>query len=140
MGSPISTPTFQAKAANIFNADGITQFYTEGTWTPVITPSGTGTITSYTINSAKYIRIGNRCFFSANFTITDKGTATGGWKMTMPLTVLEEEAICIACPTDGFSYSGFTVVSGSTSICYKYDGGSSITNARFVVSGNYRIS
>lgn len=51
-------------------------WYEEGTWTPTIAAS-TGTITSYTVNSATYTRIGRVVAINFNFTITNNGSGTG---------------------------------------------------------------
>ena len=59
-----------------FSAAGgdILTMYDEGTWTPVISASS-GSVTSYTINSAKYTRIGRIVNLSFDYTITNNGTA-----------------------------------------------------------------
>jgi hypothetical protein len=59
--------------------------YEEGTWTPVVTPAG-GSITSITIASATYTKIGRLVMATTRFTITDAGTGTGGLDITLPLT------------------------------------------------------
>ena len=84
MTSAIPTPTFQAKAGNIFNADGVTQFYAEGTWTPVLT-SSVGTITAYS-GSGKYTRVGNMVTCACQCSITDVGSGSGVLYVSLPIT------------------------------------------------------
>jgi hypothetical protein len=55
--------------------------YEEGDWTPVIT-SGTGSITSYTVNAAKYTKIGRQVFLNFLFSITDNGTGASYLQVT----------------------------------------------------------
>lgn len=57
--------------------------YEEGTWTPVVT-SAAGSITSYTIGSATYTKIGRFVMATTRFTITNAGTGTGGLDITLP--------------------------------------------------------
>jgi hypothetical protein len=47
--------------------------YEEGTWTPVVT-SQTGTITSYTVQTASYTKTGRSVTVTCEFTITNNGT------------------------------------------------------------------
>jgi hypothetical protein len=67
-----------------FSANGgdiLTQ-YDEGTWVPVVT-SSSGTITSYT-SSGRYTRVGRMVTAVLTFKITDIGTATGVYIVTLP--------------------------------------------------------
>jgi hypothetical protein len=59
--------------------------YEEGTWTPVVTPA-VGSITSYTIDSATYTKIGRFVMATTRFTITNAGTGVGGLDITLPFT------------------------------------------------------
>jgi hypothetical protein len=56
-------------------------------WTPTIT-AGSGTITSTTINYAKYIQIGKLVFLKFNITITNNGTGASDVKMSLPVTAI----------------------------------------------------
>ena len=47
--------------------------YEEGTWTPVVT-SQTGAITSYTVQTASYTKVGRSVTVTCEFTITNNGT------------------------------------------------------------------
>lgn len=69
-------------------------WYEEGTWTPVIS-SAAGTITSYSVNSATYTRIGRRVIVDFDITITDNGTGTAGINITgVPFNVATAYASC----------------------------------------------
>jgi hypothetical protein len=57
------------------------------TWTPVLTASS-GTITSYTINSANYRQIGKLVLWTFNATVSNIGSATGQLIVTFPPTDL----------------------------------------------------
>lgn len=80
------------------NAPGMTSelltWYEEGTWTPVIS-SAAGTITSYSVNSASYTRIGRRVIVDFDITITNNGTGTAGINITgVPFAVATAYASC----------------------------------------------
>lgn len=60
--------------------------YEEGTWTPVITPAA-GAITSYTVASATYTKVGRLIMATTRFTITDSGTGVGALFVTLPFTI-----------------------------------------------------
>ena len=112
--------------------------YEEGTWTPVVT-AFVGTIASYTINSAKYIKIGSLVNLSIDFTIIDKGTATDTIKATLPFT-------------NGSSYCALAGLERRLTGCLaqaevapdapyltinKYDGSDFIANGhRYVITGS----
>jgi hypothetical protein len=59
--------------------------YEEGTWTPTVT-SGSGTITSYTLNSAVYTKVGRQVTVCVDLTITNAGTGGGLLLITPPFT------------------------------------------------------
>jgi hypothetical protein len=55
------------------------------TYTPVLTSTG-GTITSYTINSARYYKLGKIVHVEIDATVTNNGTGSGAKDFTLPLT------------------------------------------------------
>jgi hypothetical protein len=65
----ITFPATQVPSANANTLDD----YEEGTWTPVVT-AATGSITSYTVQSATYTKIGRSVTVNVQFTITNNGT------------------------------------------------------------------
>ena len=60
--------------------------YEEGTWTPVITPAA-GAITSYTVATATYTKVGRLVMATTRFTITNAGTGVGSLFVTLPFTI-----------------------------------------------------
>jgi hypothetical protein len=62
-------------------------WYEEGTWTPAITSNG-GSITSTSLASGNYTRVGNQVTIWFTITITDNGTGSGYIKLTgMPFNL-----------------------------------------------------
>lgn len=60
------------------------------TWTPTVSSSA-GTITSYTVNMAKYAQVQKITIAKFRVTITSAGTAAGNYMyMTMPLTAASD--------------------------------------------------
>ena len=86
-GSGVSFPATQSASTDPNTLDD----YEEGTWTPVITASS-GTIASYTIQSARYTKIGNFVSAFVQFTITDNGTGDGALQITLPFTANTSDA------------------------------------------------
>lgn len=96
--------------------------YEEGTWTPTIS-STSGTITSYTINSARYTKVGRLVNLIVQFAITNNGTGAGAiFIQGFPFTN--------AVATCGTTYNQSTGEIGSVSVSTsatdgyiaKYDG------------------
>lgn len=73
-GAGITFPATKNPSSNVNTLDD----YEEGTWTPVVT-SATGSITSYTVQSATYTKIGRSVTVNVQFTITNNGT--GGFRI-----------------------------------------------------------
>lgn len=65
--------------------------YEEGTFTPTAA-SSTGTITSYTVNAAAYTKVGRMVFVNVDITITDAGTGSSSFDVSLPFT--NGSAIC----------------------------------------------
>lgn len=63
--------------------------YEEGTWTPVVA-AGVGSLTSFTIQTGDYTKIGNLVTATFKFTITDNGTGAGFLTITLPFTSVNE--------------------------------------------------
>jgi hypothetical protein len=55
------------------------------TYTPTVSASS-GTITSYTVNSARYQKIGKTVLLQLDITITNNGTGAGSVRVTVPVT------------------------------------------------------
>jgi hypothetical protein len=60
-------------------------YYEEGTWTPTVT-SSTGAITSYTLGTCNYTRIGRVVHINFSVTITNAGTGAGALNVSLPFT------------------------------------------------------
>ena len=84
-GSGISFPATQSASTDPNTLDD----YEEGTWTLTITP-GSGAITSYTVQSAKYTKIGNLVTAIFKFTITNNGTGASHLQINLPFTSADE--------------------------------------------------
>jgi hypothetical protein len=84
-GSGITFPASQSASTDANTLDD----YEEGTWTPTVT-SATGSITSYTVQTATYTKIGRSVTVNVQFTITNNGT--GGFRIdilnSLPFTTL----------------------------------------------------
>jgi len=59
--------------------------YEEGTFTPTAS-SSSGTITSYTVNGAAYTKVGRMVFVNVDITITDAGTGSASFDVSLPFT------------------------------------------------------
>ncbi len=103
---------------------------------PVIT-AGSGTVTSYTINRAKYCIIGNFTFICLDFTITDIGTASGYLLATLPFVaygyaIFNGREIA----TTGFSLTGTIGLFTSQIVIVKYDNTFlGVNGYRYVLNG-----
>ncbi len=59
------------------------QVYSSGSWNPTVS-STSGSITSYSVAYAKWIRIGDLLFVNFNLTITNNGTGGGAILLSLP--------------------------------------------------------
>jgi hypothetical protein len=103
--------------------------YEEGTWTPVIT-STTGAITSYTVYTATYTRIGRVVHIVLQFAVTDNGTGAGALSIAgLPFAA--------AAATCGMTYNQSTGESGTFTVATSATSGSSVkyNNAYPVATG-----
>ena len=115
--------------------------YEEGSWTPVISPLG-GSLTTVTINSAKYIKIGALVTLSLDFTVVDKGTATGFLKATLPFT--NGNSYCALFGKERVS-TGYVIHAEAAPnqnymVILKYDSADFIgNNYRYVITGTFCV-
>lgn len=84
-GSGVSFPATQSASTDPNTLDD----YEEGTWTLTLT-AGSGTITSYTVQEAKYTKIGNLVTAIIKFTITNNGTGGAYLQINLPFTSANE--------------------------------------------------
>lgn len=64
--------------------------YTSGTWTPVITGSGSNPTITYTAQSGTYQRVGNIVLAKASVTINTISGGTGNAQVSLPLTAAND--------------------------------------------------
>lgn len=104
-------------------------WYEEGTWTPVIT-STTGAITSYTVYSATYTRVGRMVHIVLQFAVLNNGTGAGA----LAIAGLPFAAGAATC---GMTYNQSTGESGTFTVATSATSGSSVkyNNAYPVATG-----
>jgi hypothetical protein len=96
--------------------------YEEGTWTPTIS-STSGAITAYTINSARYTKIGRAVHIVVQFAVSDNGTGAGA-------IFIQGFPFASGLATCGTTYNQSTGAIGAVSVStsategyiYRYDG------------------
>jgi hypothetical protein len=99
-----------------FSANGgdLLTLYDEGTWNPTVT-AGTGTITTYTVNTASYTRIGRQVTLNFRITVSAIGTASGAMIVTLPITSASNSAaIGRETATTGYIIMGHIFNAGTT--------------------------
>jgi hypothetical protein len=113
--------------------------YEEGTWTPTITGES-GTITSYTVNSGSYTKIGDRVIAQCRFNITDKGSGSN-FVLTLPTTSVNPP-LGIFNETNTTGKTGFMMNTGdnATNIISRLSGwgGATLFNGNYTVSIQYK--
>ena len=93
--------------------------YEEGTWTPVVA-AGVGSLTSYTIQTGDYTKVGNIVTATFKFTITNNGTGSAFLTMTLPFTSANESMGTTRENTLGSQ--GNVRTSGASSFILTYNG------------------
>lgn len=116
-------------------------WYEEGTWTPTVT-SSSGSITSYTVISANYTRIGRQVSIIFQVNITNAGTGAGVLSVTLPIT--NGSSIAVGCGTEYNNtvkmLQGYVLASAASISIVTYDNGSLIaTNAQVFFSMTYFV-
>ena len=116
-------------------------WYEEGTWTPTVS-AGSGTITSYTLTSANYTRIGREVTANVVLTITVAGTGAGALGVTLPYT----NGAAISCGAGrenaltGFMLQAYVNASSNLLNIYNYANATAIaTNAQIRASITYFV-
>jgi hypothetical protein len=104
------------------------------TYTPVFTASA-GALTSTVITEAKYVQIGKTVFVRLNFTITNKGTASGVLYASLPVPALDDSnAGCGAeIVAVGYSLRIRTADTTKIEIVYYNGAGCIADNNQFVI-------
>jgi hypothetical protein len=104
--------------------------YEEGTWTPVVA-AGVGSLTSYTIQTGDYTKVGNIVTATFKFTITNNGTGSVFLTMTLPFTSSNESMGTTRENTVG--NQGNVRTSGASSFILQYNGLYPVTTGSVVV-------
>ena len=134
----------QSNGGIIFNKSGALvnstlNDYEEGAFTPTFS-SGTGTITSTTLNAARYTKIGRLVTVQVDVTITNAGTGGSYFQISgLPFSAAMLSPLC--GEELGVSGSGLTgYASGTNMYVYYYNAVTCvITNARPVVTITYTV-
>lgn len=112
-------------------------------YTPTVT-AFSGSITSYTVTSATYVKIAKTVHFQADIKITNAGTGTVGVYITLPVAAKSgKRNVVYGRENDltGLALNGIIESGASSVLVQKYDGGNScVTNYRLVVSGTYEVA
>ena len=116
--------------------------YEEGAWTPVFA-SAAGTITSYTVNGAKYTKVGRLLTLFFDVTITNNGTGAVAINVTgLPFEAAAAYSSCgtlvevAAVGFGGFINQNSTTSLSLTNAAWAYPGG---TNYRLIGSISYNV-
>ena len=116
--------------------------YEEGTWTPVFA-SAAGTITSTTVNAAKYTKVGRLVTLSFDVTITNNGTGAVAINVTgLPYAAAAAYSSCgtlvevAAVGFGGFVNQNSTTALSLVTATWTYPGG---TNYRIIGSVAYNV-
>jgi hypothetical protein len=71
-------------------------FYSYGTWVPVLSFGGASAGITYATQTGFYVRIGRLTLVTASITLTSKGSSTGGASIAgLPYTAATNGAVCI---------------------------------------------
>lgn len=104
--------------------------YEEGTWTPVVTAAA-GTITSYSIISSRYTKVGQLIVATTRLSITDAGTGNGNLIITLPFAAGTQDSVGSAYESVLTGDAGRTWITsgGTTMYVAKYN------NSTYCVTG-----
>lgn len=114
----LNLPSHSTQHANANDAiEAIEDYLLNGqawtAWTPTITATS-GSITAYTINQARYVKIGKTVILNLFFTITNNGTGAGNISFTLPITARSTFAGSGAGRENGVTGNGLAVFNSAT--------------------------
>lgn len=116
--------------------------YEEGTWTPTVAGES-GTINSYTVNSATYTKVGDTVYVFCRFQVTDKGTGSNFIVSGLPFTSARELlGIWAGTNTTGVTGFMFTAGTNATSFMARRSsnwGDQCLFNETYTVQVQYRV-
>lgn len=130
MTTQIYNPEMVELLRSIFPARGEVPFFSQGTWTPVITGSVSDPTIGYTTQYGKYTLISDVCFWSLRLQLSSISGGSGGIRISLPFTANVDGA------TFPVRFSNFTVT-GSTPVTTNFlvASGASYGNVRTSTSG-----
>ena len=137
-GTGITFPATQSASSDANTLDD----YEEGTWTPTIA-STVGALTTYTVNSATYTKIGRVISFSLDVTVNNNGTGSGWITATLPFTSAAYNSAVVGREDNvvGFELQGKIASSTASVAIWKYDNTYPAgANYRLIVSGIYQTT
>ena len=113
------------------------------TWTPTVT-STTGTLTTVTVNLARYAQIQKTVFCQIDFSITTIGTGSGVPRFTIPVTSPTLSAMVFGSyrETSNTGLTGVVAYNGTTAfVLQRYDNASHLAaNNRYEASFTYEAA
>lgn len=140
IGTAGSGIDFSANAHAAGMTSELLNWYEEGVWSPAITPAA-GAITSYSVSTATYTRIGRLVTASVRFTITDAGTGVGGLDITLPFAAGTQNSSGSAFESSQTGDAGRTwVPSGASSMFVAKYNNTSYCVTNYVVTATITYS
>ena len=135
----ITFPSTQVSSANVNTLDD----YEEGTFTPAVTFGGAAVGVTYTTQTGRYTKIGDRVMFSYYFVLSNKGSSTGSSLLTgLPFTsiagVVTSAAGYINSSTAASNIVS-TINASSTSITPNYFSGGNVAALSNTDFGNSTV-
>lgn len=127
-GQGVAFPATQAASANANTLDD----YEEGTFTPALTFGGGSTGITYSTQSGRYTKIGNRVFYHLRITLTAKGSSTGSMLVTsLPFTQTNTVSVAAAIYGNNMSQpvSAVVTANGTTMQVFRHSGSSAVAFA-----------
>lgn len=121
-GVPTSVPESASKSWLVGMMNGLMSAFQSWTsYTPTLTSSA-GTITSYTVNAARYMQVGKLVHLHFDVTITNNGTGAGFLYLTIPHTTSRiNMGIGRETATTGYAFTA--QLDGPRLALFRYDNG-----------------
>ena len=138
-GTGITFPATQSASTNANTLDD----YEEGTWSAVVAAES-GTITTYSITTTYYTKIGNTVHAFVRFDVTNKGTGSNFIVSGLPFAAAAQ-LLGIWSETNTTGLTGFmftTVASGATSFTSRLASnwsGQCLVNGTYTVQVTYKV-
>lgn len=142
---------------NTDNADPDTlDWYEEGSFTPALAFGGATTGITYTTQVGTFTRIGDRVYFEIEIVLSNNGSASGNVTVTglpyaasstTPCTTMADDLSALSeffsdvstLLVDGNDHLDMYIFNSSTGDLEPFDSGSVPNNAKFYISGHYKV-